>query len=128
MRKEEILLRFNLLERQSSQIEENLQAIDSKMLDLNEFQDNLDKLSKSKEKNILTNLGEGIFIKSEIKEEKVLVNIGSKILIKKDISEARGIINSQIQRLLSLKSDLLSSLEKVNLELQKIVQEAQAMS
>ncbi len=125
MAKEDYLLRFSLLEQESNKLQEQLQIVGREISELESLRLSIEKLDKTKEKEILANLGRGIFIKSEIKEKELFVNVGSGVVLKKKPRDAVKIIDKQIGQLGSLRQNLEEEIEKINLRLQELVEEVQ---
>ena len=125
MAKEEVLLQLSMLEQQANEITEKIQAVDNQISELESLKFSLKKMEKSKGKEMLSPLGRGIFIKTEVKDEKVFVNVGNKTLVKKTFSEASEIIEKQIFEMQEIKHHLLHNIGQINLQLQNLVEEAQ---
>jgi prefoldin, archaeal alpha subunit/eukaryotic subunit 5 len=114
-----------MIEQESNKMQEQMQAIKSQIEELEVLRLSLERIDQMKEKEILANLGSGIFIKSEIKDKELFVNIGNGIVIKKMPEETIKIINKQIDRLDELKVLILSEIEKLNSQLRDLIEEAQ---
>jgi len=125
MAKEEVLLQLSMLEQQANEITEKIQAVDNQVSELESLKFSLKKMEKSKGKEMLSPLGRGIFLKTEVKDEKVFVNVGNKTLVKKTFSEASEIIEKQIFEMQEIKHHLLHNIEQINSQLQNLVEEAQ---
>ena len=70
MAKEEVLLQLSMLEQQANEITEKIQAVDNQVSELESLKFSLKKMEKSKGKEMLSPLGRGIFLKTEVKDEK----------------------------------------------------------
>ena len=125
MAREEIIFKLSMLEQQSEEIKKNLEELDGQSNDLDNLKQSLEKLGSDKGKEILANLGRGVFLKSKASDEKVFVNVGSKILVRKSFSEASEIIDKQLVEIEIIKKDLMNNLNSLNLELQDLVEQAQ---
>jgi len=125
MAKEDYLLRLSLLDQESNRLQEQLQVVNREISELESLRLSIEKLDKTKEKEILANLGRGIFIKSEVKEKELFVNVGSNVVLKKKPQDTIKIIDKQISQLDELKQNLLGEIEKINSKLQELVEEAQ---
>ena len=125
MDKEEILFKLSLLEQQSQEIKQQVEIVDSQISEMENLKLSLNKLEKSKEKEILAPLGRGIFAKSELKSDKIFVNIGSRILVKKSFIEAAEIIEKQVNELNGIKDELLKRAEEINSNLYELIQESE---
>ena len=114
-------MQASLLERQMQETQQHLELVDRELNELQTFSENLGFLSASKEKQIISSLGKGVFIPAELKEKTLLVEIGAGILVKKTPQETQSIIEIQIKKLQEAKSHLLSRLEVFQEELHKII-------
>jgi len=125
MAKEEMLMKLSLLEQQARQVEGQIQQVDGQIGEIEVLKNSLLNLGKEKGSEILAPVGKGIFAKSELKEDKFFVNVGAGIFLKKNPEQAVEIIDEQIERLKSLRLELIEAISKINEELNKVVQEAQ---
>ena len=55
-----------LLEKQVQELDENFAAIENELLDLKRFEEGIDVLDKSKEQNIISSIGKGVYAKAEL--------------------------------------------------------------
>ena len=92
-------MRVNLLGQEAERIEKQIETIDEQVRDLEKIKESLSDIEKLKEdKEILSNLGKGIFLKTYIKEKKpnLLINVGDGIILEKNIEETSKVINEQL--------------------------------
>ena len=125
MEKQELLLRLSMFENEAKQIQEQAELANQQIAEFEVLKNSLDKLENEEEKEFLAALGKGVFIKSEIKDKELFVNIGNGIVIKKKPEETKKIIERQIGQLESLRTELVNGIEKLNSEMQKLIEEAQ---
>ena len=118
---QELFLRAQMLERDSSELEERLNLVNQEIVELQSFDINLGKIDDSEEKEILASLGKGIFMRSEIKDKNLFVNVGSNILVKKTPEEAKKVISEQIERLGQIAEEISKQILYINKELEEIV-------
>ncbi|MEM3091042.1 MAG: prefoldin subunit alpha [Candidatus Pacearchaeota archaeon] len=118
---EEILFKLSMFEQHAKFIQQQLRTIEEDLIDLNSLYFGLDELKNSREKEILAQIGRGIFIRSKILSEDLIVNVGGKSLVKKNILETKKIIKKQIENLEEIKKNLESELEEISSEVKKIV-------
>ncbi|MBM3233819.1 prefoldin subunit alpha [Candidatus Pacearchaeota archaeon] len=124
MSKEEILFKLSLIEQQSNEIKQQIETIDSQTGELENLKSCFKNIEKSKNKEMLANLGRGVFIKTKIDDEKLFVNVGSKIVVRKTPEETSKIIDKQIEEMNDLKENFVHNLEHLNSELAELVEEA----
>jgi prefoldin alpha subunit len=124
MSKEEILFKLSLIEQRSQEIKQQIEAVDNQVSELENLKSCFKNIEKSKNKEMLANLGRGVFIKTKIDDEKLFVNVGSKIVVRKTPEEASKIIDGQIKEMNELKEEFVHNLEHLNSELAELVDEA----
>jgi len=124
MAKEDYLIKLSMIQQQAEKLQEQVQIVNQQIAEFEILNSSLDKIEKSKEKEILANLGKGIFIKSEIKDKELFVNVGQGIVVKKRAEETIHIINKQVRELEELKANLLGEIEQINFQLQELLEEA----
>ena len=122
---EELMIKFQMYEQQIKQVQQQLEAIEQAIIEMNSLNLGLDELKGAKDKEILASVGKGIFIKAKILSEELTVDVGGKNFVKKDISSTKKLIEEQIKKLEEVKKDLEGSLEKINEELTKSFMDAQ---
>lgn len=120
-----MLFRASMLEKNSREIQENIEMVNRQVAELEEFKFGLKVFEESKEKEMLSNLGKGVFVKTELKEKKLFVDVGSGVLVRKTAEEARKVVDSQIQKFLEARISLSAQLESLNTEMISIVEEIQ---
>jgi len=115
-------MQLSMLQQQSEAIEEKLKLINQHASELENLKNGLDKIEKNKE--ILVNIGKGIFVNAEIKDKDLLVDVGDKIIVKKTGEETKKVIDKQIANMTEIKTQFLLQLEQINANLQALVMEA----
>lgn len=126
MANEDIIIKLNFLEQKAEERRQQIENVDGQILDMLSLRQSLEKLGKGTEKEILSSLGKGVFLKTKVDDDKVFVNVGSKILVQKSFHEAEEIIEKQIAELEKIKQELLKSVEEINSNLYKLLEEAQS--
>ena len=114
-------MKIGMLQEEDRKIEEQIGMVNGRLIEFQQILDGLEKIEKNNEKEILTGLGKGIYVKSEIKEKELFVNIGNGVVLKKTNKETREIIEKQIMQLDEVKQHLLNEIEKINLQLKFLV-------
>jgi len=116
----ERLMQLQMLENQVNQYGEELKIIDKQIQELGKLKRDVINLESSKETEMISEFSKGIFIKSEIKKE-LMVDVGSKIFVSKGFEEIKEIIDFQINKFEEVKPKIASHIEKINKELDKII-------
>jgi len=121
---QEIMFKLSMFEQQIQQLQQQLQAVEQGIVEMNSLNLGLGELVGSVGKEILAPIGRGIFIKTKLLSEDLTVDIGEKKFVKKTIPETKKLIEEQIGKLKEVKGELEESLEKVSEELQEVMNEA----
>jgi len=115
----EKLVKLALLEQEAKQLEQQLETIEQKILELEVLKFNLDELEKIKLNNeMLSSIGKNVFIKTSLLSKELYVDVGAKTIVKKSIRETREIIDKDIMRLMELRETISKQLENINIEIQ----------
>lgn len=125
MQQGDYLIKLQMLEQQANQYGEQLQIINQQIDELNILKINLKKFEESKESEIFAEFGKGIFFKAKTESKELLVDVGAKTLVPKMPSDVVKIIDEQIEKFEEVKPQIASEIEKINLELDKLVNQAQ---
>jgi prefoldin alpha subunit len=130
MEQQELFMRMNMLGQEAEKIEQHMQAIDQQIQELASVKQSIEAIKDEKEKNkeILANLGKGIFVKSQIKDNELFVNIGNETVVKKTPEQTMQIIDEQTARMLAGKQEMTLRIEQLQSEMQSILAEAQSKS
>jgi prefoldin alpha subunit len=125
MENQEIIFKLGIFEQQLQQLQQQLQAIERGINELESLNLNLDELVNSKDKEIFAQIGRGIYIKAKILSEDLTVNVGDNNFVNRDISETKTLIQDQIKKLKDVEIELEKSIEMTNNEFLELVQEYQ---
>jgi len=121
---QEIMFKLSMFEQQIQQLQQQLQAVEQGIVEMESLNIGLNELIGSIGKEILAPIGRGIFVKTKLVSEDLIVDIGEKKFVKKTIPETKKLIEEQIGKLKEVKGELEESLEKVSEELQEVMNEA----
>ena len=124
-KQQEIIYKFSIFEQQMRQIQEQLQAVEQGIIELNELNKGLEELKGKKGDEILAPVGRGIFAKAKLLSEDLIVDIGGKKFVKKTIPKTKEMVDNQIKRLEDVYEQLTKSLDDLNAEVMKLIGEAE---
>ncbi|MBI2628797.1 prefoldin subunit alpha [Candidatus Pacearchaeota archaeon] len=124
MEQQEYLLKLQMLEQQANQFGEQLNVINQQISELTMLKSNLLHLDKSKEKEIYSEFGKGIFIKAKLDSKDFLVDVGNKIYVPKNFNEISKIIDEQIDKFEEIKPEIAKRVEQVNKQLNSLIEQA----
>jgi len=110
---QEQLIQLQIIEQEAQQLEQQLQLVEQQISELQNLNDGLDELQETKEKEILAELGRGIYIPAEIKSKKLIVEVGRKNFVKKSIPDTKKIIDEQIGKLNQVKIQINNRVEEL---------------
>lgn len=123
-------MEFQILSQQIQQSQQQIQVMSQQVSELKRLSKNISEIAKSKEDSeMYTNLGVGVHIKSQIKDIKnLLVNVGAGVFVKKTPEETVKIIDQQAieldKYLVNLDANTNQSVEKAE-KLRQEISEAQ---
>ena len=115
-----------MLGQEAENLEQHMQAIDQQLSELNAVRQSIEAIKEGKQTEMLSNLGKGIFVKTEIKGKELFVNIGKEVIIKKTPEETIKIIQEQSEKLLTGKEEITSRIEQLQVEMRRLLSEMQA--
>ncbi|MFH1585437.1 MAG: prefoldin subunit alpha [archaeon] len=122
---QELMFQLSMYEQQIQQLQQQLQAIEQGILELGSLTLGLEGLKCSKGKEIMAPIGRGIFVKAKVLSEDLTVDVGGRNFVKKSISDTKKIIDDQIKKLEDVKQEMSNNLERIGLEVNKVISEAQ---
>jgi prefoldin alpha subunit len=129
---QEKYVELQLLSMQIKQVEEQLNLIDQKSLELINLRDALHKLHELKQNSkAFVPLGQGVFTSGTIDNtHEVLLNVGSGVIVRKNTHEAEETVTIQLGQLddLTLElshnlKDLATKAQSVEAEIDKLAEE-----
>jgi prefoldin alpha subunit len=120
---QELIFKFSMYEKQIREIQQQIEAIDKGIVDLNSLNLGLNELIGSKGREIYAQLGKGIFVNAKMNSEDLNVDIGDGNFVKKNIPDTQKLIGEQTKKLEEIKKELEESLEDIEKELTKMMNE-----
>ncbi len=114
---QELARKFQVFEQQIRMLQEQLQAVEQTTMDLRTLDLGLDDLKQSKDKEILAQVGRGIFVKAKVLSDDLIVDIGGKNFVSKSIDNTKEVLQGQVKKLSRIQEDLEGELEKINQEI-----------
>ena len=124
MEQQEYLLKLQLLEQQASQFGEQLKIIDQQIEELFQLKENMSKLEVTKEKEIYSEIGKGIYMKAQIDKKELLIDVGNKVFVPKTFKDIRELVDSQVIKFDHVKDEISNRISEINNELDSIVNQA----
>ena len=121
---QELLYKFSMFEQQIRELQQQIEAIEKGIIDLNSLNFGLDELVGGIGKEIFASVGKGIFVKAKLISEELNVDIGNGNFVKKSIPETKQLIEEQIKKLEGIRKELEKSLEEIGGELTRMMNDA----
>ena len=125
MNEQEYFMKMQMLGQEAEKIEQQVQMIDQQNMELMAVRESIAAMKENKNKEILANLGKGIFVKADIKDENLFVNVGKDVLVKKTADETLKIIDEQLAKLTAGKEQFIGRISELQEEMQALLMEAQ---
>jgi prefoldin alpha subunit len=123
---QELIFKFSMYEKQIREIQQQLEAVERGIADLNSLNLGLDELIGGRGREIYAQLGKGIFVNAKLNSEDLNVDIGDGNLIKKSIPDTKKLIGEQTKKLELIKEELEQSLQDIEKELTKMMNEMES--
>jgi prefoldin alpha subunit len=124
-KQQELIYKFSMFEQQIQQINEQLGLVEQGMNELRNLKEGIDEIKGKKDEEILAHIGRGIFVKAKILSDDLIVDIGKKNFVEKTPEETKAMINKQIKRIEEIKESLNNSLQEMNSEMVKMIEEVE---
>ena len=118
---QEIMFKLSMFEQQTQQLQQQLQAVEQGIIELNSLNLGLDEMTGKNDAEIFASIGKGIFVKAKLISEDLIVDIGNKVFVKKSVLETQKLVKDQIEKLEDVKKDLNNNLEATSNELRKLI-------
>ena len=120
---QELMFKLSMFEQQIQQLQQQLQAVEQGIVEMNTLSIGLNELKGSEGKEIMAPIGRGIFAKTKLVSEELTVDVGGGNLVKKSIDGTKKIIDEQIKKLKDVYKELNNNLEAIGKEMEKVVEE-----
>lgn len=122
-------MRINMLGQEAEKLEQQMQLIEEQIREFNAVKTSLEGLAANdQEKEILANLGKGIFVKSKTIDNKLFINVGKEIIVRKSPGEALEIIASQLMKLEGHRTFIIGKINELQENMMALIQNVQSES
>lgn len=118
---EQKMFELSLFEQKAKNLQEQFESLEKGIIQLEDIRIGLDEFNESEGKEVLAQIGRGIFIKTEIKSSELYVDIGEGNFIKKNVLETKKTLKNQIEHLRKIQDEIKSELDKLNDELDELM-------
>ncbi len=114
---QELLFKFSMYERQIRELQQQIEAVEKGILEMDSLNFGLDELVGVRDKEIYAPMGKGIFVKAKLLSEELNVDIGNGNIVKKSIPETKKLIEEQIKKLEQVKKEMENNLAQLGEEI-----------
>lgn len=106
---------LQVLHSQAQLIAEQLDRIDSSLMEIEYLKNSLDEFNQIKKgTEIFTPMSNGIFIKSKLEDSSsLLINVGNGVVVEKSVVDAKKLFDSRIDELNKAKEEMLIQMQKI---------------
>jgi len=118
---QEILFKLSVLEQHTNQLQQQLEAVDQGIIELESLDLDLNELIGAEGKEVLTSVGKGIFTRTKLLSENLIMEVGGGNFVKKSVPETQKVIKEQIKKLEEVKEELNGNLNLVHKEIEKVI-------
>jgi len=125
MEQQEMIFRLQMMEQQMQQLQQQMEAVAKGIGELESLDAGLDEIPDSIGKEILAQIGKGIYVKAKIISDELTVNIGGNNFVPRKVPEAKKMIREQVKKLKDVEKELGENIETTNSEFMKMIQEYQ---
>ena len=95
----ELMIKFSVFEQQIRQIQQQLEIIERNIMEMDSLGIGLDEFKGAEGKEILSQIGKNMFVKTKLLSEDLIVDIGGGNFVKKDIESTKKLIGEQTKKL-----------------------------
>jgi prefoldin alpha subunit len=108
-------LELQMIGQQIKQVQQQIQALDNRLMELNIVEQSLDDLGEVKTgTEILVPISSGIFAKAELKDNKdLMVNVGANTVVKKTIPKTKDMLTEQTTEINKYKEQMLMQVNQM---------------
>lgn len=125
MEQQEIIFRLQMMEQQMRQLQQQMEAVAQGIAELESLNSGLDEIPNSAGKEILAQIGKGIYVKAKIISDELTVNVGENNFVNRNVSDTKKMIDEQVKKLKEVEKELKDNLETMNGEFMGMIQEYQ---
>lgn len=100
---------------QIKQLQQQLEAVEEKKLELSAAVLGLDDLKNAKQNTkMLAPISDGIFVNATVDNtDELVVNVGGNICVKKTVEQAKGMLGTRLQEMVGYQENILEELNKL---------------
>ena len=117
-------MEYQILVNNLKQLEQQFVMMEQHLNDLKGLDESLDSLINTKENEMFSAVGNGVFVKTELKDkDSVLVNIGAGVVVRKKIKDAKNLVIRQVDEVQNLVIQIQDDFNNLNNEISILKEE-----
>ncbi len=120
---------LQMLDQQMKQVQKQVEAIERQVGEIEEVQQSLDALGKSKQgAEMWVPVSSGIFLKARLDDnESLAVNVGGNTVVRKDIPTTKAMLAQQAVEMRNFQAEIVGQFEKMAEKAAAMQQELQEL-
>jgi prefoldin alpha subunit len=120
----ELIIKLGMFEQQINQLQQQIEAIEKSMIDMQLLEAGMDEFKGGEGKEILAQIGKNMFLKTKLASEDIIVDIGGGNFVKKSIDDTKHLIGEQVKKLENMRNELDVVLENISNEMSRMISDA----
>lgn len=120
---QDLIFTISELENNLNAQKQSLNFVDEQINDLGNLEAKILAVDINKEGPLLSSLGNGVFAEFDLRSKNLFVQVGSGIVIRKTPKDTLKTVREQLERLRTVRQQLLSSIDVLNSQLYSIIGE-----
>ncbi len=123
---EEIMQMLTNLNAQHEALQEQSKLVDQQIIELRQFNEELEVLEKQKNKEIIVSIGKSVFAPVNFSGQgNFFVDVGAGYFVRKNFDETKNVVSGQLSRLSDLKVYLSSETNSLTNKLESVFKKIQ---
>ncbi len=125
---EEIMQMLATLNTQHETLQEQGKLVDQQIIELKQFNEELEVLEKQKNKEIIVSIGKSVFAPVNFSGHgNFFVDVGAGYFVRKNFEETKKVVDGQLNRLSELKVYLSSETDSLTNKLESMFKKIQTL-
>ncbi|MEK6926850.1 MAG: hypothetical protein AABX11_00305 [Nanoarchaeota archaeon] len=121
MENQELMQRTQEMAGHAEQLEQHCQFLDQQITEMENFHSNFENLDFQPKTKMLSSLGKGVFIETQLESNNIFVEVGAGVIIKKKPEEVSLVLEHQINALKQSREYFGEQLSLISTQLEKMM-------
>ena len=123
---QEIMQMLGELNAQHEALQEQNKIVEHQIIELKQFNDELDILEKQKDREVIVSIGKSVFAPMHFSgKDNFFVDIGAGYFVRKNFGDTKLVVNEQLKKLSELKIYLSSEMDSLTGRLESAFKQIQ---